>query len=86
LGGGHQGGLGKYALVGSLDAYFADAIRLYGLRVLQITLQRAQAVAVLPHHHRDPFGRLMIAQAMVEGLTLVSGDSEWDKYGASVVW
>ena len=47
---------------------------------LSITIEHALAVAALPMHHPDPFDRILIAQAMVEGLTLVSRDSEIAKY------
>lgn len=40
----------------------------------------------LPHHHGDPFDRLLIAQATVEGLTLVSADRQMEPYKIPVVW
>jgi PIN domain nuclease of toxin-antitoxin system len=40
----------------------------------------------MPNHHRDPFDRLLIAQALVEGLTLVSSDVAFDQYGVTRVW
>lgn len=49
-------------------------------RVLSIELEHAAAVRDLPHHHRDPFDRMMIAQAMQEGLTLVTHDDIFDRY------
>ena len=43
-------------------------------------------VETLPLHHRDPFDRLLIAQAWQEGLTLVSSDTAFDAYGITRVW
>jgi PIN domain nuclease of toxin-antitoxin system len=40
----------------------------------------------LPHHHRDPFDRLMIAQALEEDWEVISSDDQWDAYGVKRVW
>ncbi|MEQ1865501.1 MAG: type II toxin-antitoxin system VapC family toxin [Micropepsaceae bacterium] len=49
-------------------------------RLLTVEPEHAAAVRQLPHHHRDPFDRIMIAQAMHEGLTLVTHDDIFDRY------
>lgn len=41
---------------------------------------------VLPHHHRDPFDRMLVAQAVVEGLVLVTGDERLSSYDMPVLW
>lgn len=74
--------LGKIAV----RATVADAIRDYGFSALPITLEHADAVATLPHHHRDPFDRILVAQARLEGLTLVSRDAVLQRYDVRVVW
>jgi PIN domain nuclease of toxin-antitoxin system len=51
-----------------------------GFLELPITFRHAQRVAGLPAHHRDPFDRLLIAQAEVEGLTLVTRDPVFERY------
>lgn len=51
-----------------------------GFLELPITFRHAQRVAGLPAHHRDPFDRLLIAQAEVEGLTLVTRDPVFEPY------
>ena len=53
---------------------------------LDITFEHAEAVRDLPHHHGDPFDRLLVAQAMVEGLTVVSADRQLEPYRIPVVW
>lgn len=49
-------------------------------RMLPIELEHAAAVRELPHHHRDPFDRMLVAQATLEGLTLVTHDDVFDRY------
>jgi PIN domain nuclease of toxin-antitoxin system len=57
-----------------------------GAQPLPITLEHAAAVEALPWHHRDPFDRMLIAQALHEGATLVSQDETLDQYGVPRVW
>jgi PIN domain nuclease of toxin-antitoxin system len=56
------------------------------IQLLPITLHHIDAVSRLPNHHRDPFDRLLVAQAIHEGLTLVSSDQTITKYAAPVLW
>lgn len=66
---------------------FIDAqIAANRLTVLHITPQHAAVVATLPYHHRDPFDRLLIAQALAENIPLISGDPVLDAYGVQRVW
>ena len=53
---------------------------------LPITIDHALAVQHLPHHHKDPFDRLLIAQAKIENLTLVSRDAHFKRYDVETVW
>lgn len=53
---------------------------------LPISLEHAAAVEHLPHHHRDPFDRLLVAQAQVEGATIVSADDRLREYDVPVLW
>lgn len=53
--------------------------------VLSITADHAHAAPALPPHHRDPFDRMLIAQASVEGLTLVTRDENIAKYDVTVL-
>lgn len=54
--------------------------------LLPISLDHVATVEELAVHHRDPFDRLLIAQAMVERLSLVSADGVFDQYGVSRLW
>ena len=53
---------------------------------LPVTLRHAERVATLPLHHTDPFDRMLVAQAQVEGATLVTHDRAFQPYGIPVVW
>jgi PIN domain nuclease of toxin-antitoxin system len=57
-----------------------------GFLELPISAQHAQAVGQLPLHHRDPFDRLLIAQAHTEGLTMVTHETTFSAYGIAVLW
>ena len=65
--------------------YIADKVR-RGLQILAIDWPVAAAVERLPFHHRDPFDRLIIAQAQAERLDVVTKDKVFRKYGVKVVW
>lgn len=57
-----------------------------GFEPLAIVVEHTWAVRRLPHHHRDPFDRLLIAQAQVEGLPILTADPAFDAYDVKVVW
>jgi PIN domain nuclease of toxin-antitoxin system len=73
--------LGKLDIPSDLEA----ALTANRFQPLPITIPHALAVADLPHHHNDPFDRLLIAQAKVEGLTLVTRDEQIKKYDVSIM-
>jgi PIN domain nuclease of toxin-antitoxin system len=54
--------------------------------ILPISLAHALKIAELPLHHNDPFDRLLIAQALIEDMTLLSKDAVFEKYEAKVIW
>ena len=64
---------------------FYDVIKDQGFELLSITSDHAYAVGDLPKHHRDPFDRILIAQAMVEGFTIVTHDAVFNKYRIPVL-
>ncbi len=78
--------LGKYRLADPLADFIEEAIRLYGLTVLPVTAKHAEAIVNLPHHHKDSFDRMLIAQAMVENIGLVSSDKAIDAYSVKRIW
>lgn len=58
----------------------------YGFLELPVLIRHADRVRTLPSHHRDPFDRLLVAQALAEDLVIVSADPLLRKYAAPVVW
>jgi PIN domain nuclease of toxin-antitoxin system len=70
--------LGKYQLPGPFADFMNDQIALNDLTMLPITVGHAAAVASLPFDHKDPFDRLLIAQAIVENIPLLSVDAVFD--------
>lgn len=64
---------------------YLDELRLHRFTSLNITTEHALAVAELPHYHQDPFDRLLIAQAQVEKLTIVTGDARIKQYEVRVI-
>ena len=78
--------LGKLKLPGPPDAVVPAFLEKQGLRPLPITHLHALKVYDLPPHHRDPFDRLIIAQAVIENMTVLTADREFAKYPVDVVW
>jgi len=64
---------------------FLEVVEEQGFKHLPITPVHAMAVQSLPWHHRDPFDRILLAQAIVEGLGLVSGDEALAPYGKFMI-
>jgi PIN domain nuclease of toxin-antitoxin system len=56
------------------------------LTELPVTFKHANELSVLPFHHTDPFDRLLVAQARVEGATIVTHDRALEPYGVPVIW
>jgi PIN domain nuclease of toxin-antitoxin system len=65
---------------------FARVIQAQGFRELALAVKHAELSANLPMHHRDPFNRMLIAQALLENMAIVTGDSIFDLYGVNRVW
>ena len=66
-------------------AVLLDTLRRGGLRVLPITAEHALAAGDLPRHHDDPFDRMLVAQAMAEGLTLITRDARLRAYQVATI-
>lgn len=74
--------LGKLETPDDLPARVQDL----GFELLPIEPEHAWAVRELPHHHRDPFNRLLIAQARAERLVLLTADPAFEAYDVEVIW
>jgi PIN domain nuclease of toxin-antitoxin system len=73
--------VGKLRVEGSLTNMLAR----YGLRELPVTARHAENTRGLPLHHRDPFDRMLVAQAMAANLVLVSGDRQMLAYEVPIL-
>ena len=69
-----------------LDEPFAVTVAADDLTELPVTLAHAERLGRLPSHHADPFDRLLVAQALTEGATLVTRDTALGAYGVLVLW
>lgn len=78
--------IGKYTLSQPYEEFMERGIIENGFVVLPIELKHTAVLTTLPFHHRDPFDRLIIAQAMVEGIAVVSGDAALDAYPVTRLW
>lgn len=81
-----KAGLGKVGLTEPSRIFLEREISRNNMQLLPITLEHATAVETLPLHHRDPFDRLLIAQAMSEKIPIVSADAIFDQYPVSRLW
>ena len=75
-------GLGKLRLADP----FVSMVEASEFGELSVTLRHAEQVATLASHHTDPFDRMLVAQAQVEGATLVTHDQAFRPYGIPIVW
>jgi PIN domain nuclease of toxin-antitoxin system len=66
--------------------WMRHAIADLALTLLPVSLEYADTQARLPRHHGDPFDRLLLAQAIVEGIPVVSADVQFDAYGITRLW
>jgi PIN domain nuclease of toxin-antitoxin system len=78
--------LGKLELSDSLPDILKTQQVENNLQVLTIDLNHIWSLANLPYHHRDPFDRLLVAQAQTEGMTLVSADGIFEMYDVDLLW
>ncbi len=78
--------LGKYRLPEEPTVYVPKRLATQGIRALPITQAHALKVFDLPLHHQDPFDRLIIAQAIVEEMTILTADRAFARYPVDVVW
>lgn len=77
---------GKLALSGDVDQVFRDIQAQNPLQILPITYDHVLAVRSLPTIHKDPFDRMLVAQAQVEQAVLLSCDPMIMKYPVTVIW
>jgi len=78
--------LNKYTLSQPYEEFMQKGIAGNGFIILPIEPKHTAALTTLPFHHRDPFDRLIIAQAMVEQIPVISGDGAFAAYPVTRIW
>jgi PIN domain nuclease of toxin-antitoxin system len=78
--------IGKLTFASPFDVFVNQAISTSRLTVLPIEVGHAAALTNLPLHHRDPFDRLLVAQALTENVPLLSADVVFDAYAVTRLW
>lgn len=78
--------IGKYALLEPYEDFIQHAIFDNGFDILAVEPRHTAALVALPWPHKDPFDRLLIAQAMVEMILIVSADKTFDRYPITRIW
>jgi PIN domain nuclease of toxin-antitoxin system len=78
--------IGKLTLAQLDDIFVPQQLAANAIEILPISLAHLGVVSTLPFQHRDPFDRLLIAQAMVEQLPIISIDSAFDAYSVKRLW
>jgi len=78
--------IGKLPLPEKIDSYVSTRMTQLGARLLEISAYHTLRASELPLHHHDPFDRMLIAQAQLEDMRIVSADLMFKQYDVSLVW
>ena len=78
--------IGKISLTAPFDDLFPHQLTVNSFELLPVKVEHISVITTLPFHHRDPFDRLLIAQAIEEKMTLLSVDEVFDDYGIGHLW
>jgi PIN domain nuclease of toxin-antitoxin system len=78
--------LGKYALPQPYQQFMETQFAANDVHILPIEPRHTALLTTMPFHHKDPFDRLLVAQALSDGVSIISVDSQLDAYGVQRVW
>lgn len=78
--------LGKLNFPGNLKSFVTEQLAVNGIDSLPVELTHALHVSALPVIHRDPFDRLLVAQAQVENLPIITADPQISRYDVETIW
>lgn len=78
--------LGKYPLAVPFERFFTEGIEGNNFLILPVEIRHAAVLSSLPMHHKDPFDRMIIAQAMAEQVSVVGIDAAFDAYNVTRLW
>src|SRR5690242_18790683 len=79
-------GLGKIVLTQPFKPWINQAVSDLDVTVLPVSVEYVDVQSNLPRHHGDPFDRLIVAQAIVEQVSIISADANLDAYGITRIW
>ena len=79
-------GLGKLILTEPFKPWMNQAISDLDVTVVPLTVEYVDGQSNLPRHHGDPFDRLIVAQAIIEQVSIISADAHLDAYGITRIW
>ena len=77
--------LGRYRLQEDFETFWSAGMQSGNFRTLPVSTQHTARLIAWPFHHKDPFDRLLVAQALANGLALLSADRVFDAYGVTRV-
>lgn len=78
--------LGQMVFPDTLANIIQEQQFINGIEILPVQLSHALYLENLPYHHKDPFDRLLISQAIVENMTLISADKVFSQYPVKLLW
>ncbi|MBI5660282.1 MAG: type II toxin-antitoxin system VapC family toxin [Nitrosomonadales bacterium] len=78
--------LGKLKVDRPLERFIPEQLSANGFKPLEISFRSVVSVNTLPFHHKDPFDRLLVAQALEEKIPIVSADPVFTRYGVKRIW
>ncbi|MFN8450248.1 MAG: type II toxin-antitoxin system VapC family toxin [Anaerolineae bacterium] len=78
--------LGKLSMPEPFDHFINEQVQLNQISLLSFTIPQIAPIATLPFHHRDPFDRMLVAQALSENLPVLSRDAAFDAYSVQRIW
>ena len=78
--------VGKLRLKSWVPGDLPSILERANIEVLGVSMPHAVQAGMLPEHHRDPFDRLLVAQSLMEGIPIVTGDPAFNSYGVEVIW
>ncbi|MDI6762884.1 MAG: type II toxin-antitoxin system VapC family toxin [Thermodesulfobacteriota bacterium] len=78
--------IGRLKLPDKPQRFILEQLKINGMKSLPIEMRHALHISTLPIHHQDPFDRMLIAQAQMEELPVLSADPEIGKYEVTIIW
>jgi PIN domain nuclease of toxin-antitoxin system len=81
-----KAGLDRIELPSPMERFLIEQLRENRIDVLPVQMSHALHVHALPHHHRDPFDRMLVAQAQLEKMTILTADKHITEYDVEVLW